>query len=90
MGAGAGYTIEVKDCVIKTFFTFNIDNVDADGIEISCEGTVVGDIRGESYYYGCPWIEDVYMTITHMYVPFDKFINSYRIPNDMLTYEGKK
>ena len=76
MGAGAGYTIYTKDISITNLDEGSIkitelnqwNNGLVHGLtaEVDCSIEAVGDVRAESYYYGCDWIKDVPFTITHV------------------------
>lgn len=75
MGAGAGYTVEVKDSDVKSVDVGSIviENLTVDKTgpltwltaNVSCDVDVVGDVRAESYYYGCDWISDVNFKVVH-------------------------
>ena len=68
MGAGAGYTIETKDVKIVGDIAINSFEVEQDGswlvAKVDCNVPIVASVRAESYMYGCPYIEDVPMTVT--------------------------
>jgi hypothetical protein len=69
MGAGAGYTVEIKDSEVKSVDagSIRIDDlvIDKTGpltwliAKVSCDVDAIGDIKAESYHYGCDWISDV-------------------------------
>lgn len=75
MGAGAGYTVEIKDSEVKSVDvgSISIDElvIDKTGpltwliAKVSCDVDVVGDIKAESYYYGCDWISEVPFKVVH-------------------------
>lgn len=75
MGAGAGYTVEVKNSDVKSVDVGSIviENLTIDKTgpliwltaNVSCDVDVVGDVRAESYYYGCDWISDVNFKVVH-------------------------
>lgn len=73
MGAGAGYTISVKDCdvidlnesSIRIVKLFDWDNglVRGGSATVECNIKINGSVAANSYYYGCDYIDDVDMTI---------------------------
>lgn len=75
MGAGAGYTVEIKDSEVKSVDggSIIIDDIAVTkygpltGIiaTVSCDVDVIGDVRANSYYYGCNWISDVPFKVVH-------------------------
>ena len=86
MGAGAGYTIEVQNCKFTSISSISVVAVDDMLISVDCMAEIVGDIRGESYYYGCPWVKDVSMIVTHMDLNFAELFdwNGYKVTPQML------
>ena len=82
MGAGAGYTIEVKNAKFtgdiqinsfektgetsNTMFSYDVYSVD-------CNVQIIGSIKADSYMYGCDWIENVPMTVNNVIVNFMKY-----------------
>lgn len=73
MGAGAGYTISVKDCDVVDINESSIrivklgdwDNglVRGGSAIVECDIKITGSVSAESYYYGCDYIKDVLMSI---------------------------
>ena len=73
MGAGAGYTISVKDCDIVDLNESNVrivklfdwDNglVRGGSATVECNIKINGSVAANSYYYGCDYIDGVDMTI---------------------------
>ena len=73
MGAGAGYTISVKDCDVVDLNESSIrivklgdwDNglVRGGSAIVECDIKITGSVSAESYYYGCDYIEDVPMSV---------------------------
>ena len=70
MGAGAGYTVEIKDSEVNSVDVGSITIEDLEVTKyngpltwliatVSCDVDVIGDVRANSYYYGCDWISDV-------------------------------
>ena len=88
MGAGAGYTIEVQNCKFNSIDSFTPVAISEGLLEIDCQINATGDIRGESYYYGCPWIVDVPMVITHIDLNYGELFDGYKVDRDMLTPEA--
>ena len=76
MGAGAGYTIEVKDARIVGDIQINSFDVEESGnwqiTTVSCVVPIVGSVQGSSYMYGFGWIEDVAMTVNSIVINFYK------------------
>lgn len=80
MGAGAGYTLQVKDVQITgdiQIISFGkIGETDTyvfhyDVIEVECVVPITGSVKADSYMYGCNWIEDVPMTVTKLNINVD-------------------
>ena len=73
MGAGAGYTISVKDCDVVDLNESSIrivklgdwDNglVRGGSATVECNIKINGSVAANSYYYGCDYIDGVDMTI---------------------------
>lgn len=73
MGAGAGYTISVKDCDVVDLNESSIrivklgdwDNglVRGGYAIVECDIKITGSVSAESYYYGCDYIKDVPMSV---------------------------
>lgn len=81
MGAGAGYTLQVKnvqitgDIQIISFGKskeedFSVFHYDVIGVE--CIVPITGSIKADSYMYGCNWIKAVPMTITGLNILVDR------------------
>lgn len=84
MGAGAGYTIAVKDVKITgdvELTSFRKVGEDSnmmfryDVIECNCNIPIIGSIKADSYMYGCDWIKDVPMTVTGVTINFLKDVD---------------
>lgn len=81
MGAGAGYTLQVKDVQITGDIQiisfgklkeedFSVFHYDVIGIE--CIVPITGSVKADSYMYGCNWIEDVPMSVTKLNINVDR------------------
>jgi len=90
MGVGAGYTIEVQNCKFTSVTSLTITAVSDELLSIDCQATIVGDVKGKSYYYGCPWVSDVTMNVTHMNLNYAELFdgNGYNVDSWMLTPEA--
>jgi len=88
MGAGAGYTVEVRDCRFTSIDKFEPIAIDDGLLEIECVANVIGDIKGESYYYGSDWVEDVPMIVTNIQLNYGELFDGYKVNPDMLTPEA--
>ena len=79
MGAGAGYTITLRNCKIQSINSISIDEFTetkmgpyiGHEVVVDCDIDVIGDIRAESYMYSCDWIKNVPMTITSATLSID-------------------
>lgn len=89
MGAGAGYTITVENCKFTSIDTFIPVGISDYLLEIDCVANIMGDIKSESYYHGCPFVVDVPMVVTHMAIDFCNMgTYYYKADPDMFTPEA--
>lgn len=89
MGAGAGYTIYVKNSKVSNIDSVEVVDIVRDnyyiGVVVNCRADVIGDVRAESYYYGCDWIKDVPMVLEQVELGIDF---GYGYDEDVLTTEA--
>lgn len=88
MGAGAGYSIETKDVKIVGDIQITSFNVEADkwwlSTKVHCIIPILASVRADSYMYGCPWIENVSMTVTGIEINFMKTEEYPDVTEDMI------
>lgn len=82
MGAGAGYTIEVKNAKIVgnvQINSFELTGEDSnlmfqyDVYTVDCVVPLTGSVRAESYMYSCDWISNVPMTVRSVTINFMRY-----------------
>ena len=86
MGAGAGYTIFIEDVDVQNIVSATVESLDrwkmsvfsGYSAKVVCDIKATARIKGEGYYDGCDWIDNVPITITSASIslPFGDGYNS--------------
>ena len=86
MGAGAGYTIFIENVDVQNIVSATVESLDrwkmsvfsGYSAKVVCDIKATARIKGEGYYDGCDWIDNVPITITSASIslPFGDGYNS--------------